>query len=150
MKIYWKSLFAIAVLTGGVFAAGADDSANLAKFLGISFPSGTGSTLILERDGKRYQVDVAAKTVREIGSGTEVTGAALFRRNCSGCHGVEGKGVPGVGTPDFTNPAFARTLNAQTALNAIHNGAGGGRMPPFSGKLTDAQINSLASYVRSF
>ncbi|MGA2602470.1 MAG: DUF5777 family beta-barrel protein [Bryobacteraceae bacterium] len=150
MKTYWKSLFVIVVLTGGVFASGADDSAQLAKLLGVSFPSGAGSTLILERDGKRYQVDLAAKTVQEIGSAPEVTAASLFQRNCSGCHGAEGKGIPGIGTPDFTNPAFARSLSAQTALNAIHKGAGGGRMPAFSGKLTEPQIDSLASYVRSF
>jgi cytochrome c553 len=150
MKIYWKGLFAMVVLAGGAFAAGADDSAQMAKLLGISFPNGEGSTLILERDGRRYRVDVAAKTVQEIGSGPEVTAAALFQRNCSGCHGVAGKGISGVGTPDFTNPAFARSLSVQTALNAIHNGAGGGRMPPFSNKLTEAQIASLASYVQSF
>jgi len=150
MKLYWNVLFGIVVLTRVVFAADGEDSARLAKLLGVSFPSGAGSTLILERDGKRYQVDLAAKTLQEIGAGAQETAAALFQRNCSGCHGVEGKGISGIGTPDFTNPAFARSLGAQTALNAIHNGAGGGRMPAFSGKLTEPQIDSLAGYVRSF
>lgn len=149
MKLY-KVLFGLAVLTRVVFAADTQDSSSLAKLLGVSFPSGTGSTLIIERDGKRYQVDLATKTLQEVGSGGEETPAALFQRNCSGCHGVEGKGIAGIGTPDFTNPAFARSLSAPAALNAIHNGAGGGRMPSFSGKFTEPQIDSLASYVRSF
>jgi hypothetical protein len=49
----------------GLFAAAPDNSTELAKSLGLSFASGTDSTLILERGGKRYKVDVAAKTIQE-------------------------------------------------------------------------------------
>jgi mono/diheme cytochrome c family protein len=134
----------------GAFAAGADDSADPAKSLGISFSGGNGSTLILERDGKRYEVDVAARTVQEIGPGTGEPAAALFQQNCAGCHGPTGKGVASVHTPDFTNPALQRSLSAQDIVNAIRNGKAGGRMPAWSGKLSDAQIDSLSAYIRSF
>ncbi len=150
MNIYWKSLFAIALLTGALFAADADESARLAKLLGITFSNGASSTLILERDGKRYQVDVATKTVQEIGRGGEETAAALFQRNCAGCHGTAGQGIRSIGTPDFTNTAFGRSVSAHDIINAIHDGKAGGRMPAFSSKLTDSQIDSLASYVRTF
>jgi len=133
----------------GLLAARADDSSDAAKSLGISFSSGTGRTLILERDGKRYQVDVAAKTVQEIAPGAE-TAAALFQQNCAVCHSPNGKGVAAMHTPDFTNPAFERTLSDQDIGSAIRNGKAGGRMPAWSGHLTEAQIDSLSAYIRSF
>lgn len=131
-------------------AAGPEDSAEAAKSLGISFSSGTGSTLILERDGKRYQVDVATKTVQEIGPEAEGQVADLFRRDCAVCHGADGKGVATVHTPDFTKPPLQRSLTLQDIAGAIRNGKAGGRMPAWSDKLTDAQIASLSSYIRSF
>lgn len=144
-----RSFLLLALSATGMFAAGADDSADAAKSLGISFSGGTGSTLILERDGKRYQVDVAAKTIQEIAPGAEPA-AALFQQNCAGCHGAGGKGIRAVHTPDFTDPAFERSLSAQDVTSAIRDGKAGGRMPAWSGKLTDAQIDSLSTYVRSF
>jgi mono/diheme cytochrome c family protein len=149
MNLISGSLLFVALGAAGLLAAGPDDSSDAAKSLGISFSNGTGSTLILERDGKRYQVDVAAKTVQEIASGAEPV-AALFQQNCAVCHGPGGKGVAAVHTPDFTNPAFERTLSDQDISSAIRNGKAGGRMPAWSGKLTDAQIDSLSAYIRSF
>jgi mono/diheme cytochrome c family protein len=149
MNLISRSWLFVALGATGLLAAGADDSSDAAKSLGISFSNGTGSTLILERDGKRYQVDVAAKTVQEIASGAE-RAAALFQQNCAVCHGAGGKGVAAVHTPDFTNPAFERSLSDQDISNAIRNGKAGGRMPAWSDKLTDAQIDSLSAYIRSF
>jgi cytochrome c553 len=153
MKHHRSLIFAVCIFTvgaTGLFAAGQDDSADAAKSLGLSFSSGADSTLILERDGKRYKVDVAAKTVQEIGAASSEPAAALFQKNCAGCHGSDGKGVASQHTPDFTNPVLQRSLSAEDATNAIRNGAAGGRMPAWSGKLSDEQINSLATYVRSF
>jgi cytochrome c553 len=145
-----SSLFVFLALgTTGLLAEGPDDSAELAKPLGVSFPGGAGSTLILERDGKRYLIDVAAKTVQEIGPGASEPAAALFQQNCVTCHGSDGKGLAAVHTPDFTNPTFSRSLSSGDITSTIRNGRAG-RMPPFSGKLTDQQIDSLAGYVRSF
>jgi cytochrome c553 len=149
MNLISGSLLFVALGATGPLAGGGDDSADAAKSLGISFSNGTGSTLILERDGKRYQVDVAAKTIQEIGPGAEPT-AALFQQNCAACHGAGGKGVAAVHTPDFTNPAFQRSLSNQDISNAIRNGKAGGRMPAWSGKLTDSQIDDLSTYIRSF
>lgn len=148
IRFYAIVLLAALVTVPG--AAGADDSADLAKALGISFSSAADSSLILERDGKRYKVDAAAKTVQEIGSGSEAPAAALFAQNCSTCHGPDGKGIRSKHTPDFTDPSFERSLSAQDIVAAIRNGKAGGSMPAWSGKLSDAQIDSLATYVRSF
>jgi mono/diheme cytochrome c family protein len=152
---YYRNFISLTILSltlgaTALFAGGPDDPAQLANPLGISFPNGTGSTLILERDGKRYLIDVAAKTVQEVVPGASEPAAALFQQNCAVCHGPKGKGVASVHTPDFTNPAFERSLSNQDITAAIRNGKAGGRMPAWSGKLTDAQIDSLSSYIRSF
>ena len=93
---------------------------------------------------------MAAKTVQEIASGPQGSVASLFQQNCAGCHNPDGKGVAAVHTPNFTNPAFQRSLSDQDITSAIRNGRAGGRMPAWSGKLTDSQIDSLAVYIRSF
>jgi mono/diheme cytochrome c family protein len=144
------TLLLLVLTATAAFAGGPDDPAQLANPLGISFPNGTSSTLILERDGKRYLIDVAAKTVQEVAPGASEPAAALFQQNCAACHGPGGKGLAAVHTPDFTNPAFERSLSDQDITAAIRNGKARGRMPAWSGKLTDAQIDSLSTYIRSF
>jgi len=109
---------------------------------------GAGSTVIVERNGKRYLVDTAAMTVHEIGPADETAG--LFQQNCAACHGSGGKGVAAIHTPNFTDPALQRSLSAQDIVNTIRNGKDGGRMPAWAGKLTDGQIDALAVYIRSF
>jgi mono/diheme cytochrome c family protein len=148
-RIISGSVLLLWLAAAGVLAAAPDDSAEAAKALGISF-SNTGSTLIVEKDGKRYQVDVSAKTIQEIGPAEGEPAAALFQQNCAVCHGAGGKGVAAVHTPDFTNPAFQRSLSSQDIAGAIRNGKDNGRMPAWSGKLTDAQIDSLSTYIRTF
>jgi len=145
-----RSLLFAALGAARLFAAGTDDSAELAKSLGISFSNGTDSTLILEHGGKRYKVDLAAKTIQETGPAASEPAADLFQQNCATCHGPAGKGVRSEHTPDFTNPAYERSLSAKTATEVIRNGKPGTRMPAWSGKLSDAQIDSLSAYVRSF
>lgn len=130
----------------------ADDTATLAQSLGISFPGAQTSTLVIERDGRRYQVNVAERTVQELPSEAPTDGqsaAELFQRNCSACHGADGKGIASAHTPDFANPALQRSLTNKDIENAIRDGKPGG-MPAWSGRLSAAQIDSLSSYVRSF
>lgn len=153
MKSYKNLAFSFVFLAvlgqAGLIAAGRDDSTQLAQSLGISFSAGSNSTFILERDGKRYQVDLSAKTVQEIGAVNGENAAAVFQQNCARCHGPTGKGAA-EHTPDFTNPAFGRTLSNRDLINVIRNGTPGGRMPAWAGKLPDAQIAALANYVRTF
>lgn len=134
-------------------------SEDLAKLLGISFPSDSQSTVVLTRDGKQYLIDVAAKTVKEVyrqssGSGGSVSdkdrqmAAGLFLKDCAVCHGSDGKGNRSVGTPNFTDPAFPKAISASAMQTAIQKGKGA-IMPAWSGKLTGEQISSLVSYIRS-
>lgn len=134
-------------------------SQDLANLLGISFPSDSQSTVVLNRDGTQYLIDVASKTVKEIhaqssGSPAAVSdkdkqmASALFSKNCAICHGPDGKGNKSIGTPNFTDPAFDKSVSASEMQTAIHNGKGA-VMPAWSGKLTDEQISSLVMYIRS-
>jgi mono/diheme cytochrome c family protein len=119
----------------------------------VSYLGASHSAMLLEVDGKRYVVDLAAQTVRESGTSSSAEDSAaanLFRQNCATCHGADGKGNRTIGTPNFTDASVQRSLGSQQILDAIRNGKGGGRMPAWSGRLTDAQISALAAYVRSF
>jgi mono/diheme cytochrome c family protein len=127
---------------------------DLAKSLGIEFAPGSSSRIILQRDGKRYILDVAAKSVSELAGESQTSpstsqAAAIFARNCAVCHGADGRGNKAVGTPNFHDPAFQRAQSNSDFSNAIHNGKSG-RMPAWSGKLSDLEITGLVEYVRRF
>jgi mono/diheme cytochrome c family protein len=135
-------------------------SSDLGASLGVSFPDDSHSTMVLERNGKRYMIDVATRSIREVTSSSSqqvalTTGpadlaaaATLFRSKCASCHGVGGHGVPAIGTPDFTNPSVQSGLTEPGVIATIHNGKGG-TMPAWAGKISDPEIASLARYIRS-
>ena len=139
--------------------ADADDTQSDAPH--VSFADASHSTLLLDVAGKQYLVDVAAGSVRAAGTAASQTSASpgqpptpspaagLFQQNCASCHGTDGKGARSAGTPDFTNRSIQSGFSDQQILNTIRNGKPG-RMPAWSGKLSDAQIMELAAYIRSF
>jgi mono/diheme cytochrome c family protein len=76
-------------------------------------------------------------------------GRSLFNSNCASCHGQNG-----------TPTAVGKSLNApEMSLKAVQTQTdaelqqiianGKGNMPPFNGRLSDAQINSLVGYIRT-
>jgi len=158
MKPYGRftalSLCAFLVL---ISQANADDATSAPPQ--VSYLDGSHSTLLLEMDGKQYLVDVAARSIREAGPGSSQAGspappassaaASLFAQNCAGCHGSDGKGTRSAGTPDFTSRSVQSGFSDQQIVDTIRNGKPG-RMPAWSGKLSDSQIAELATYVRSF
>lgn len=144
---------------GAVPSASGSATADLAKLLGVSFPSGSQSTIVLTRNGKQYAIDAAARTIVELqsqtsGSARALTGevrqrtAAVFAKNCSSCHGSDGAGNPSVGTPNFTDRAFQKSVSDEGLKSAIQNGKGG-IMPAWSGRLSEEQVTDLVTYVRS-
>ena len=71
--------------------------------------------------------------------------ADLYKTKCAGCHGPDGsKSV--MGSKPLNGPDVQKTSAADIAA-AITNGKG--KMPAYKGKLTDAQINDLAGYVKT-
>lgn len=82
-------------------------------------------------------------------AGPSPDGADLFQKKCSMCHGADGKGYPALKTPDFTDPKVQASLKDKEIIETIKNGKKGTAMPSFADKLSDEQINSLVTYIRS-
>jgi mono/diheme cytochrome c family protein len=84
-------------------------------------------------------------------------GAAIYRDQCSACHGLDGKGVPNL-FPALANSSQLRSDDPQTLMRVILQGARsvatkneptGPGMPSFAWQLTDAQIAAVITYVRN-
>jgi cytochrome c oxidase cbb3-type subunit 3 len=80
-------------------------------------------------------------------------GKPLFVQNCSGCHGLDGKGNKAVGAPNLTDAVWLYGSSEATITEGINKGrhldvpAGHTSMPSFKRQLTPAQINLVAAYV---
>jgi mono/diheme cytochrome c family protein len=141
---------------------------SLAESLGVHFIPESSSTVLIERDGKTYLVNLADRTIQEKDSpsaSSAVTvahlesshssppdvqsGAKIFADNCAPCHGADGKGVAAMKTPNFMNPAVQAALSDAMVIKTIREGKTGTAMPAWRGKLSDAEINSVAAFVRS-
>jgi cytochrome c6 len=70
--------------------------------------------------------------------------AATYKAKCAVCHGADGKGGK-MGTRDFASPDVQKETDAQ--LTEIIT-KGKGKMPAYDGKLKDAEIKDLVSYIR--
>jgi len=75
----------------------------------------------------------------------------LYKQNCSGCHGPEGKGGAAIALRD---PVYLAIADDGTIRRAVTKGVGGTQMPPFAqsegGTLTDKQIDAIVSGMRSW
>lgn len=71
--------------------------------------------------------------------------AATFKAKCAMCHGADGKGGK-MGTRDFASAEVKAETDAQLT-DIIAKGKG--KMPAYTGKLSDADIKGLVTYVRS-
>lgn len=70
--------------------------------------------------------------------------AVLYKQNCSGCHGEDGRGGAALA---LNNTTFLAIAGASNIRAAVANGLPGTLMPAFSqhagGMLTDAQVDAL-------
>jgi mono/diheme cytochrome c family protein len=78
------------------------------------------------------------------------SGASDYSAKCAMCHGADGlsnsPAGKALGAKSLKDPAVVKATDA--ALTAtIKNGKG--KMPAFSGKLSDAQIKGVLAYVRT-
>lgn len=80
-------------------------------------------------------------------------GRSIFMRNCSGCHGVDGRGA-GRGAPvveppprNLTDPAFHAQRTDEQLVFVLRNGKG--NMPPFGFILSDQQLQDVLAYLRT-
>lgn len=75
------------------------------------------------------------------------TGAENYKAKCAMCHGADGTGKAAMKVPSFKgSKAPEADLTA-----AVKNGKGTGtiKMPAYAGKLTDAQIKDVVTYVKT-
>jgi cytochrome c553 len=84
-------------------------------------------------------------------------GKALYDKECAKCHGVDGKGETKMGkklnAKDYTDAKVQSELKDEQAFKAIKEGfkekSGKSLMKPSEG-LSDADINALVAYMRTF
>lgn len=77
-------------------------------------------------------------------------GADTYKMKCQICHGSDGLGMTPAGkaikAASFKSEALLKAPDTDL-ITAIKNGKG--KMPSYAGKLTDAQIKAVVSYVRT-
>jgi cytochrome c oxidase cbb3-type subunit 3 len=75
----------------------------------------------------------------------------LYARNCSGCHGPNGKGGAAIGLGD---PVYLAIADDTAIRRVTANGVPGTSMPAFAqhagGMLTDDQVNVITSGIRAW
>jgi mono/diheme cytochrome c family protein len=75
----------------------------------------------------------------------------LYKENCSGCHGADGKGGASIA---LRNPVFLAIADDATIQNIAAAGVAGTQMTPFAqskgGMLTDQQIDVLVKGIRGW
>ncbi len=93
--------------------------------------------------------NVAQYVLSLSGSPNDSVRAALGKAKfgaCAACHGNDGKGNPALGAPNLTDDVWLHGWGEQAIINIINTGKNN-LMPAQEGKLTDAQVKVLASYV---
>jgi cbb3-type cytochrome c oxidase subunit III len=76
-------------------------------------------------------------------------GSAIFKNNCTMCHGADGKGFPALKTPNFADPKWQSSIKDEEMRQVIKNGKKGTAMAPFGTKLKDEEISAVIAHVRS-
>ena len=77
---------------------------------------------------------------------TAQSAADLYKTKCAMCHGADGSGKAAMGTKPLGS-ADVQKMSDADLTGAITNGKG--KMPAYKGKLTDAQISGMVSYIRT-
>lgn len=76
--------------------------------------------------------------------------AELFRKNCSSCHGRDGRAKTLKAkfnhARNLSDAEWQGRVSDERIFNSIMNGKG--KMPPYSKKLSEGEIDSLVTYVR--
>lgn len=79
------------------------------------------------------------------------SGADVYKAKCQMCHGAAGLADSGAGKAMKVKPATDPDVKKMTEAEMIKAVTDGmGKMQPFKGKLTDAQIKESVAYFRTF
>jgi cytochrome c6 len=98
----------------------------------------------------RFQVVLAlAVSLASAVGFAQSSGGATYKASCQSCHGATGTPSPTMakmmGIKAASDPDIKK-LSADEMIAAVKNGKG--KMKPFSGKLTDAQIKDSVTFYR--
>lgn len=88
---------------------------------------------------------LAAVSAQNIPPDQNLTANPIFQKNCAKCHGKTANGRH-FGGPSLVSEK-ATSMPLEDLRNFITNGKG--RMPKFSGKLTEAEIDTLVRQIRA-
>ena len=76
--------------------------------------------------------------------------ATIYRKECASCHGKDGSAetfkAKFNGAKDLTKASWQESTSDEHIFNVITNGHG--KMPAYGKKLSQAEIESLVTYVR--
>lgn len=75
-------------------------------------------------------------------------GAAIFKEQCSACHGENGKGQTDLGAPNLTDDIWLYGNSLEAVSHSIRTGRGSA-MPSWVGRLDPVTIKALAVYVHN-
>jgi mono/diheme cytochrome c family protein len=94
----------------------------------------------------------ANPTSANVGSNSPVQGAATsYAKYCVTCHGRDGRSKTSKGrrnhARNLTETDWQGAVSDERVFNSIANGRG--KMPAFSKKMSDAEIDAMVSYVRA-
>jgi mono/diheme cytochrome c family protein len=92
-----------------------------------------------------------------VGANVMAAGGAIYRDQCSACHGIEGKGVPHL-FPALAESTMVRSNDPTTAIRMVLRGARSvgtkaeptaPGMPSYGWQLDDRQVAAVLSFVRN-
>ena len=73
-------------------------------------------------------------------------GKAVYGSKCAACHGADGKGQGAMGKKLGVKDLTVSKLTAEETEAVVTKGRG--KMTPFGGKLTPAEIHDVATFVK--
>ena len=98
------------------------------------------------------EIEQVVNYVMTLSGGTPIdaslvdAGSVLFADNCAACHGEEGLGDPELGAPNLADAIWLYGGDYDTLAETVTYSRYG-VMPPWTGRLTEAQIRAVSVYV---
>lgn len=97
------------------------------------------------------QARLTAVAVETADAESAADAASLFAKRCASCHGRDGRAKTFKGklthARNLTDAGWQNSVSDERIFNSINNGRGS-KMPRFDKKLSESQIDELATYVR--
>jgi len=95
----------------------------------------------------RTGIMLAAMVAAPLTTAFAQSGADTYKAKCLMCHAADGT-ASGPAGKSLNVPSFKASKQTEAEMIA-ETKAGKGKMPAFAGKLTDAQIKDVVTYVRT-